>query len=470
MWRWICLTSLINLTAAALALAGCSAVGPDYQRPDVTLPAQYAGAQPGGPALSSEWWTAFGDGELNALVQRALAANSDLAQAVARVEQADGVVREAGGARVPSVNANSSGSRARTSGQARGNPTGRPLEGNDFLVSLSTSFEVDFWGKLQRTTEAARAQLLASTAARDTVALTLAGAVAQAWFALHSLDEQIAAARGTRKSREDSAGLIARRLQAGTGNRLEAEQAEIQRADAALALRELQRQRALAASQLGLLIGEPGASFPEAPLAATPPALPASGLPSQLLEQRPDVRRAEALLVSANAQIGVAKAAMFPTLTLSGALGGESTALRSLLDAPARFWSLGFGLALPLFDGGRNAARVDQAGARQREAVAAYQGAVSAAFKDVADALAGSAAARESATELVGRAAAADRARSLAQARFDAGYTGFLELLDAQRTATAARTDVLRNRQAQLNASVDLAKALGGGWAGLPAR
>ena len=191
------------------------------------------------------------------------------------------------------------------------------------------------------------------------------------------------------------------------------------------------------------------------------------GLPSALLERRPDVQRAEALLVSANAQIGVARAAMFPTLTLTGAGGLESAALSTLLKGPAHFWSLGFGLTAPIFDGGRNAARVDQAGARQREAVGAYQGAVATAFKDVADALANGHAARESQTDVETRSTAAQRAQTLAQARFDAGYSGYLELLDAQRTATAAQLDAVRNRQAQLNASVDLFKALGGGWVGV---
>jgi multidrug efflux system outer membrane protein len=196
------------------------------------------------------------------------------------------------------------------------------------------------------------------------------------------------------------------------------------------------------------------------------PPLPPPGLPSSLLERRPDVRRAEENLISLNAQIGVARAAMFPTLSLTAALGQESSALSSLLDGPARLWSIGYGLTLPLFDGGRNAARTDQAGARQREAVGAYQAAVSTAFKEVADALAGVRAARESQEDTALRDAAAQRALTLAKARFDAGYSGYLELLDAQRTATAVRLDVVRNQQAQLSASVDLFKALGGGWAG----
>ena len=234
--------------------------------------------------------------------------------------------------------------------------------------------------------------------------------------------------------------------------------------DAALALRELQRQRALASTQLALLVGDPSLVVPEGRLVTALPPLPPAGLPSALLERRPDIRRAEELLVAANAQIGVARAAMFPTLSLTGSLGQQSTALGSLLEGPARFWSLGFGLSAPLFDGGRSAARLDQAGALQREAVAAYQGAVSAAFKEVADALSNLQAARGASDELAQRDRAAQRALTLAKARFDAGYSASLEYLDAQRSAEAARLDTVRNRQAQLAASVDLIKALGGGW------
>lgn len=462
------LTTTITIAVAA-TLAGCAAVGPDYTRPAIVLPAQYPQAQAGGAQLTANWWTQFDEPELTRLIDKALAANADIAQAVARVEFADAQLREAGGALVPTVNAGGSAGRSELGASVPSNTSGRTVTGNDFKLSLSTSFEIDFWGKLRRANEAARAQLLASVAARDTVRLTVAGGVAQGWFALRSLDTQVAATRSTLKSREDSARLIGQRVKGGTGSQLEVEQADILRADAALQLRELQRQRALAQSLLGVLTGDPALAVAEGGLFRvgnlTPPApLPPAGLPSDLLERRPDIRRAEELLVSANAQIGVAKAAMFPTLTLTGALGNESSALSSLLKSPAHFWSLGFGLTAPIFDGGRNAARTDQAGARQREAVGAYQAAVSTAFKEVADALANARAARESQADVLARATAASRAQKLAQARFDAGYSGYLDLLDAQRTTTAAQLDVARNRQAQLNASVDLFKALGGGW------
>lgn len=470
------LTARASALALALLAAGCTTLGPDYQRPATTLPAQFpaavttAATASAAAPLPADWWTLYGSAELTRLVEQALTANTDIAQAVARVQQADGVLREADGALVPTVNANSSAGRSELGASVPSNPSGRTVKGNDFKLGLSTSFEIDFWGQLARASEAARAQLLASTTARDTVRLTVAGSVAQTWFALRSLDAQIVETRGVLRTRSEGLRLINARLQAGSGSRLDVEQAETLRADSAITLRELERQRALAQSLLGLLTANPSLALAEDGLVVQAPQAPAIGLPSDLLERRPDVQRAEALLVSANAQIGVARAAMFPKLTLTGAGGLESAALNTLLKGPAHFWSLGFGLTAPIFDGGRNAARVDQAGARQREAVAAYQGAVATAFKDVADALANARAARESQADVERRLTSADKAQQLAQARYGAGYAGYLELLDAQRTATAARLDVVRNRQAQLNASVDLMKALGGGWQAPKAR
>jgi multidrug efflux system outer membrane protein len=455
------------LAAALLVLAGCAAVGPDYERPPVSLPPAYpsgaaAGSAPAAP-IAGTWWTQYNDPRLNALVERALAANADIAQAIARVEQTSGAVREVGRSQLRGTGT--------VRGGSFGSGTGSPS--NDLFVTLTAAYELDFWGRLQRSNEAANAQFLATTAAGDTVRMTVVSAVVQGWFAVISLDAQAAALRVTLKSREDAVRIIGQRLQGGTVSRLDAEQAELQRADVALQLREVQRQRALAESALGLLTAEPGLVLPvdaAASVASLPglPPLPDSGLPSSLLERRPDVMRAEQLLVASNAQIGVARAAMFPQITLNGTLGGESIELGKLLENPNRFWALGVGLSLPIFDQGRLAARVDQAGARQREAVAAYQEAVGSAFKDVADALANLAAASESQAEVAQRERTAQRALVLAQARFDAGYSGYLELLEAQRTATSAQSETVRNRQAQLNASVDLIKALGGGWAGLP--
>lgn len=447
------------LAAAALLTSAC-AVGPDYRRPDTPLPATFAGEAPAdasAAAIAPDWWTLFGDTQLDALVEAALARNTDLLQAVARVEQADALLRETGSALLPSVNGNASGSRSRRfmNEQAQVRTT--------LGLGLSTAFEIDFWGKLRSATEAARAQALASRHARDVVRLSVAGLTAQAYFALRSLDEQIVLVQQTLRTRDENVRVLGRRVDAGVSSRLDLDQAQALRADAAVQLRELQRQRALAQSQLGLLSGEPGLALGEGTLTQTVPAVPV-GLPSELLARRPDVQQAEQQLVATNAQVGVARAAMFPSLSLTGSLGFESAALASLIESGSGIWSLGFGLAVPLFDGGRLAARTDQAWARQREAIAAYQGAVQAAFRDTADALASLRAARESQAEVLERQRANDHALQLAQLRYDAGYSAYLELLDAQRSANAARLETVRNRQTQLAATVDLLRALGGGW------
>jgi outer membrane protein, multidrug efflux system len=449
----------------AAALAGCSSVGPDYQRPTTALPAQYNTSVPSPTAMRADWWQLFGDAALTRWVDQALANNQDIAQAVARVEQAQAQANEIDSATLPGVTAGASAGRAQLGAGVPNNASGRLQRGNDFKLSLATSYEVDLWGRLRRSNEAARAQVLASGAARDTVRLSVAGAVAQAWFALQSLDAQSEALRGTLTTRDNSLRLISARLKAGTGSRLDVEQAEGQRADAALQLREAQRQRALTQSLLALLTGDASLNVPNNPMSldvALP--VPPAGLPSSLLERRPDIARAEAQLVAANAQIGAARAAMFPTLSLTGALGNESSALSSLLKGPAVFWSVASGLTTPIFDAGRNAARVEQANARQREAVAAYQSTVATAFKETSDALSNLSTARDSLADVQKRETAATTALRLAKARFDAGYSGYLELLEAQRSATNAGLDVVRNKQAQLSASVELMKALGGGW------
>ncbi|MCW7539582.1 efflux transporter outer membrane subunit [Aquabacterium sp. A7-Y] len=462
---------LMKAAPAALAaalLAGC-AVGPDYRRPEMSLPAAYpadaAAVTAAGvpPVVSSSWWTQFGDPQLDTLVDTALARNTDLQQAVARVEQAEALVTQARAAQWPGVDLGGSAGRARSS-ETTGLPGGGSV-GNSFRLAASTAFELDFWGRLRRASEAARAQALASGYAREVVRQTVAGLTAQSYFTLRALDEQIALTRETLKTREEGVRILGIRLKGGASARLDLDQAEALRAEAALQLRELERQRALAQSQLGLLTAQAGLTLGDGRLQGLPlPPVPPAGLPSELLARRPDVRQAELQLVSANAQIGVAKAAMFPTVSLTGLAGGESAELSDVLKSGSRIWSLGFGLSLPIFDAGRRAAATTQAEARQRESLAAYQGAVQSAFKDVADALANLRAARESQADAEASERANLNALKTAQQRYDAGYSAYLELLDAQRTANAARLRTVSNRQAQLAATVDLFKALGGGW------
>jgi multidrug efflux system outer membrane protein len=455
--------------ALAAALLAACAVGPDYQRPAQALPAQYpngvdatGSAAADGAEIPAQWWTLYHQPELDRLVAQALERNRDIEQAVARVEQADALARQAGAALLPRVDLAGSAGRARVS-PLTFPPNG--ATGNQYQLGLSAAFELDFWGKLRRTREAARASLLASTYARDTVNLSVAALTAQAWFGLRALDEQLVLTRNTLQTREEGLRLLNLRLQGGTGSQLDVEQAEGLRSTSAVLLRDLQRQRALLQTQLGVLTGQLDLALPEAPLAGLPvPPQPPAGLPSTLLERRPDVRRAEQQLAAANARIGAARAEQLPSVSLTGSLGFESAELGDLLKSSSRIWSIGAGLAQPLFDGGRLAAGTDQAIAAHREARGAYRGVVEDAFKDVADALANLQAAKESQDDLARADRAATNALKLAQSRYDVGYSGHLDLLDAQRTAAAAQLELVRNRQVQLSASVDLFRALGGGW------
>jgi len=457
--------AVVSAVAAAALLAGC-AVGPDYQRPALPLPAQYPGdvdaAAGAGTDVRAQWWTLYGQPELDRLVAQALERNRDIEQAVARVEQADALARQAGAALLPRVDLGASAGRARVS------PLTLPPNGgtgNQYQLGLSAAFEIDFWGRLRRTREAARAQLLASTYARETVNLSVAALTAQAWFGLRALDEQVALTSGTLETREEGLRLLNLRLQGGTGSQLDVEQAEGLRSTSAVLLRDLRRQRSVLQTQLGVLTGQLDLALPEAPLAGLPvPPQPPAGLPATLLERRPDVRGAEQQLAAASARIGAARAEQLPAISLTGSFGFESAELGDLLKSPSRIWSVGAGLAQPLFDGGRLAARTDQAVAAHREAQGAYRGVVEDAFKDVADALANLQAAKGSQDDLARADRAAANALKLARSRYDVGYSGHLDLLDAQRTAAAAQLDLVRNRQAQLAASVDLFRALGGGW------
>jgi outer membrane protein, multidrug efflux system len=297
------------------------------------------------------------------------------------------------------------------------------------------------------------------------VALSLAGATAQSYFALRSLDAQLAVLEATIRVRRDSLAIARARLDAGLASELDVHQAQGALSDALAQRREAERARALVERQLATLTGRLDLRLDRGDLFALPvPPTPPAGLPSALLERRPDIRAAEASLVAANAQIGIARAALFPSISLTAALGAQSAELANLLSSGAGIWSLGFGLALPLFDAGRREARVEQADARREQALASYQRSIETGFREVADALSNLAQSTHVEKELTDRVAAARAALELSTIRYDAGYSPYLEVLDAQRTANEAELAFVRNRQARLAFSVDLMRALGGGW------
>jgi multidrug efflux system outer membrane protein len=449
------------------ALLSSCVVGPDYQRPQTSLPGDYADGQAAdaatSAALRADWWMLYGDPTLNDLVTTALADNVDVAAAVARIEEFDADLREANAALFPEIDLGGAAARSRTSATVAA-PSPVRLS-NDLRVALSTSFEIDFWGRLRRLVESARAQALATHYAKDVVTLSLAGLTTQTYFSLRSLDAQIAATKETLTTREEYLRLVRRRVDGGVASALDLAQATGARSDAAAQLKDLTRQRALAQHLIGTLTGRLDIKLPPGDLAQLPnPPVPPTGLPSTLLDRRPDIRQAELNLVAANAQIGVAKAALLPRISLTGAFGGESTALDSLLQSGGRIWSIGFGLALPIFTAGRLSAEVDATTARQKQALAGYQKSIQTGFREVSDALVNVGLYAATEVDLQSSVDAAREALRLSTERYEAGYSGYLDVLDAQRTLNISQLALIRNRQALLSASVDLMKALGGGW------
>lgn len=465
------LTRLTPL-ALAIALSGC-AVGPDYLRPSNLLPKVFGEAKPAAesvvlesnPAIDPQWWKLFGDATLNDLVEQALQNNADLRVAIARVEQAEGVAREAGASFFPQIDGGASSTRSKASTKTSTYNAAMPTYRTARSASLSTSFELDVWGRVRRTNEAAQASILATQFARDSVHLSVAGLVADSYLALRAYDAQLLVTEETVRSREESAKLVHTRVDAGLASPLDGHQADSALAAAQAQLAELRRQRALTAHQLALLTGNPDLVVAAGDLRQLPtPPQPPAGLPSDLIEGRPDVRKAEQELIAANAGIGVAKAGYFPKFTLTGSYGSESRALSDLFTAGSGAWSAGLSALMPILDFGRTSARVDQAKALTEQSLVGWQNTLQTAYKEVRDALVSVREEAEAEEAQTRRSAAAGKALELARLRYEAGATGYLEVLDSQRSYNDAQLAQISTRQARLSSSVALFKALGGGW------
>ena len=445
-------------------LAGCS-VGPEYQRPEVPLPPEYLSpAEKSEARIPADWWKLYRDPQLDELVASVRSRNADLRIAVAQVEEAEAVMRQARAALWPEITGSFTRTRARVGTLTSPPPVASaPLERNDARLVASTSYEFDFWGRVRRAGDAASAQLLGSQLAREVVTLTLGGLTAQTYFGLRSLDAQIEVLERTLAVRRDSLAIAQARAQAGLASELDVHQAQGALSDALVQRREAARGRALLERQLAQLSGRLDLKLAGGDLFALPvPPTPPAGLPSSLLERRPDIRAAEQNMVAANAQIGVARAARFPAVSLTGYVGGQSAAVEDIVNSG--IYSLGLGIVMPLFDAGRRAAAEDQAAARYRQTVASWQKSVEGAFREVSDALVNLEQTSASEADLLERLQAARNALGLSTLRYESGYSPYLEVLDAQRTANEAELAFVRNRQARLAFSVDLMKALGGGW------
>ena len=452
--------------ALAFTLAGCS-LAPDYQRPAAPVAAAWpAGVDAGGArrAEDLDWRAFFPDPRLQRLIAVALDHNRDLRIATARVEEARAQYGVARADRLPNVDLAAGRNATRTPGDL--SLTGRPLTSQRYDVNLSMlSFELDFWGRVRSLNDASLASYLATEEARRAFRLSLIADVAGAYLALLEAEERSAVAADTVKSRRESRDLVAKRRDVGLAGDLDVMQAdaayELARAD----LASLERQRMAAVNALTLLIGTAPADLPPGrPLAAQGivPDLMAD-LPSDILLRRPDVLAAEQRLVAANANIGAARAAFLPRILLTAAFGTASKALAGLFDAGSEAWSFQPALRLPLFDAGRAAANTEVAEARKIVAVADYEKTVQQAFREVADLLA----ARDRVAEQLAALEAAEKAQAgalaIAEARYKAGISSYLEVLDAQRGQYSARQASLQARRAWLAGSAQLYKALGGG-------
>jgi len=459
----------VALMGALLALAGCAPVGPNYTRPDVGVPKSFPQSDPRPAstlaAVPADWWRLYNDPTLDRFVLAGLSSATDIRFAIARVEEAAAVMREAHAALLPQVGGSAGAARSGASEQTGPIRAGGIGTLNNFVIAANTAFELDFWGRLRRLQEAAQAQLTATEYARGVVALTLSATIARTYFNVRSLDAQIAVSNETLATADDSVTIARRRSDAGVASALDLYQAEANRSQLSAQLKELRRLRVVSVHQLGVLTGQLGVELQPADLRALPsPPLPPAGLPSTLLERRPDVRQAEATLVAANALIGVARAAQLPTFSLTASLGLQSDNLAHLLTSSASVWSIGLGVLGPVIDWQLYQARTEEAEARARQAAVLYEQSVNTAFREVSDALSNVAFAADTEQDLAARVEQATNSLRLATQRYEAGYSAYLEVLDAQRTLNDAQLALVRNRQSLLTFTVDLMNALGGGW------
>jgi multidrug efflux system outer membrane protein len=458
----------LAVLSLALSLAGCVQL-PTLKQPAPDLPKAWPAQTEKGADLSgAEWWSVYTDPTLDKLIAEALANNSDIRLAAARVEEARAGVGLADADRYPSVSAQASSSRSKLS--ERGvNPVPGDTINNTFKASFQAAYELDLWGRYRNASEAARADLLASEYAAQVVRASLAASVAHAWFALSALEAQRQLAVETQANRRDALKLVRLRLEGGLANELELRQAEAELAGVDASLAQVTRQARAQELALGVLLGREPRRLVEDSLAAgklaasAPPAVP-SGLPSDLLRRRPDLRQAEQTLIAAEARMRETHAAIYPDLALTAYLGSESKALSDLFSGKAGVWGLTASVVQTVFNAGRTEAAVQASVARREQLLASYEGSVRNAFREVLDALVAHRQAREVGDAETRRVEALTKAADLASLRYDNGMTGYLELLDARRNLYQARANGIEARRAQLAAVADLALALGGGW------
>jgi outer membrane protein, multidrug efflux system len=453
----------------ALLVAGCM-VGPDYGRPPILVPDNYRGVI-GAPTAESfadlPWFEVFRDPVLQELVREALQNNYDLRIAAARVEEARAQIGVARSFLFPQLNFNGGGSAQQVS-RATDPPESFGANRNfqNWLLGFALAWELDVFGRIRRETESATATFLATEQAQRGVLITLVGDVAQSYFTLRELDLELEIARRTVQVNDETVRFYETRLSGGASNKLELNTAISNRSRTASTIPDLERQIAIQENQINLLLGRNPGPIPRGTALTEqyyPPSIPA-GLPSALLERRPDIKAAEDLLVAANADVGAAKALFFPNFSLTAALGSASHDLSNIADKRAAIWSVAGGVLQPIFQGWRLTSNYEAFKARFEQAVAQYQRSAQNGFREVADALVSIEKLEGVRVELEISVTALAEAATLSRLRYDTGLANYLEILIADQQLFDQELLLARARGAQLNAVVQFYRALGGGW------
>lgn len=453
---------------ALLLTAGCT-LGPDYRRPDVAVPDDWREVDAGEQQslANTPWWEVFRDPELVALIETALAENQDLQIAVERIEEARAIYGFTRADLYPKVDAFASAGSFRASRQGLPPlPSGIENQDEIYTVGGSLFWELDFFGRIRRASEADLASLLATEEARRAVVLTLVSDVARAYVELRDFDRRLEISRRTLESRVRYVGLARDRFEGGITPELDLRQAEAEMHRTASLVYDFERLVRQKENELSVLLGRNPGDVPRGKALdeiEVPETVP-PGLPSELLDRRPDLRQAEQELAAATARIGSAKALLYPSISLTGAFGWESTELDDLLDSPAQSWSIGANLLQPIFNAGQNRRRVEVTESQQRQALYGYERAVVQAFREVEDSLVGFRQAglrRGSERE---RVVAERKVVELAELRYTGGVAAYLEVLDAQRSLFDAELDETSSQRDEVVALIQIYKALGGGW------
>lgn len=471
--RWLRQTTGMACAAAlAVSLAACHAVGPNYQKPTAPVaahwdtPAPWRPSDPKDAIPKGEWWKVFHDTQLDAYEAQAIAANQTLAAAAARYEQARALASVTVAGLYPKIEVDPAIARQRLSGERPGNPTpGIAATQSSVTVPFTVSYEVDLFGRRRRSIEASAAALQSSAADLENARLVIAAELAADYFALQQLDRELSILTGTVDTLDRGLRVVRARRDGGIASGLDVAQEETLLRSTQTEATLVRRDRDAFEHAMADLVGQPAPDFHVAaqPLVAEPPALDIA-LPSDLLERRPDVGSAERAMAEANAEIGIAMSAYYPSLNVFGTGGWQSTALASIIGGTSTLWAVGASAAQTIFNGGETKARVKFAEAAYTERVADYRESVLNAMREVQDSISGLGVLAEARASQTDAVAAAQRALDIATTRYQGGITNYLDVVAAQGALLSAQRLLAQIRGEQLVASVTLVKALGGGW------